>query len=212
MQDNCLVSNCYRLVHARKYCALHYKRWLKYGDPTKVKTSWEGYVRPPCKVGDCPKTSFALGFCAKHYRAYKQHGDPLISKKRWADYVPPSCKMEACQNKSLSLGFCMKHYRAYKRYGDPCFSKQKEFRIDEDGYIHRGRKREHRLVMEDILGRPLLATETVHHKNGIKHDNRPENLQLRLINQHPAGSAIGDLLEWAEYIIKEYGGVDKSIH
>ncbi|MCW2926183.1 MAG: hypothetical protein JWM86_151 [Thermoleophilia bacterium] len=47
------------------------------------------------------------------------------------------------------------------------------------GYVY-----EHRLIAEEMVGRPLRSDEHVHHKNGVRWDNRPENLEVMDARDH----------------------------
>lgn len=134
--------------------------------------------------------------------------------------MKPTCEIEGCTRTVDSKG---KYKNGTTRYAKVCWGCRQEkkysarpgtaqgpYPVDgkrkvTNGYIHVKMadgtwKYEHRLVMEQSLGRPLSDFENVHHKNGVRDDNRIENLELWCKPQ-PNGQRVEDLID---FIVTHY--------
>jgi hypothetical protein len=89
----------------------------------------------------------------------------------------------------FALGYCQGHWRQLREKRPLTPLREKRGWRTDRGYIaifeptHPNARKdgyvaEHIKVMAAKLGRPLQPFEEVHHKNGVRHDNRPENLEL----------------------------------
>ena len=129
------------------------------------------------------------------------------------------CAVEGCERPLRSAVHCGMHHARLKR-GRPLGGPERSGRgpreenilfprqvKDENGYTivqYKGDHwREHRLVMECHLGRRLTPQETVHHINGVRDDNRIENLEL-WSSRHCKGARVADQIDWALDVLRQY--------
>lgn len=193
----CAEPRCGRDVRARGLCALHYHQRRRAGV----------FGGKTCRVAGCTAVTVVRGMCGAHYQSSLINGSNgarpcAIDGCRWYTFRD-LCGTHA-QRKRLhgsphvvlrrENGTGHVNVAGYRQYYDP---------TDPNANRH-GNVLEHRAVMSRVLGRPLLPTENVHHLNGNRADNRPENLELWVKSQ-PCGQRAEDLVREARRILALYG-------
>ncbi len=186
----CITEDCANTVHALGLCSKHYRA---------TRSAQNGRF---CDRAACDKLVFADGLCRSHYD----------KRRRWeilkAERDSRLCGVDQCGRPAWSKNYCTMHYNRWKATGDPGPVGRRRGlagsgHVSKAGYrslpAEKGRKGrrvlEHRAIAERLLGRPLEPWENVHHKNGVRSDNRPENLEL-WVKPQPAGQRPEDLVAW----------------
>lgn len=160
-----------------------------------------------CKIDDCQTEKIAArGMCRKHYVFWYRRREG-----------GERCPVETCTRPAYTNGYCATHHHHLLTKGDAeAMDKQRAIKskLDSNGYVmirQPGHPAaiagswvlEHRIVMEGKLQRYVRPDESVHHKNGNRADNRPENLEL-WVRYQPAGQRAEDLLAYAKEILRRY--------
>lgn len=161
-------------------------------------------------------------YCKAHQKRFREHGNPQEHIPLRVRSTTGICEVPDCGGKVHARRLCATHDWRLSTWGTldtegrtlKFRAVEGERRVDKTGYAKiklpshpeahaNGWVFEHRQVMSDFLGRKLLPEENVHHINGVRYDNRIENLELWNIAQ-PSGQRAEDKIRFALEILRLY--------
>ncbi|MDQ1746668.1 MAG: hypothetical protein QOD07_931 [Frankiaceae bacterium] len=173
---SCSVATCTRIATERGLCHGHYLRVIRTGE-LRPERPLNRRVNTVCEVDGCERDAVVRRLCRTHANRKRKYGDVQADKPI----------REPSGNGTISHG--------YRTVAVPV----------ELRHLTNGEKRsaEHRLVMARILGRPLYADESVHHRNGDRLDNRSSNLEL-WSRWQPSGQRVDDKVAHALAVLTRY--------
>ena len=172
-----------------------------------------------CAVPDCARDSKSRGWCHGHYQRWVRLGDvqaDIPLGRRRNDW----CAVDGCERSAYARGLCSAHYRRVIAKGDPQAGKPVREVVGE-GFVHHGYfvvpvpkelrhltngespVLQHRLVMAQMLGRPLEPDESVHHRDGNRLNNDASNLEL-WSRWQPSGQRVQDKVCYALELLERY--------
>jgi hypothetical protein len=132
----CEIEDCEAKVWARGWCAKHYRRWQRTGDPRTIRQHPGYRSGVTCLVDDCPERPCSSGYCGRHYMRWKRHGDPTAISHAGPYAATASCLVDDCDRRPRAHGYCPRHRSNMLRYGNPVPRKDRplEVRLREVGW------------------------------------------------------------------------------
>ena len=150
-----------------------------------IKTEMVQLTCPTClKQFDLPKSDHRIGegqqtlYCSREcykewYRKKNKKACPICGN----EFIAKRASQKVCSTE------CGRKYKS-KNTEHKAYMENGYIVEYQNGYNKKGNVKQHRRIMEEHLGRKLKPYEVVHHINGIKTDNRIENLQLMTASEH----------------------------